>query len=108
MKGKLPGVGRLFVLPGVGQCGMPRLLLPSAPSPEGSQGFPRRSAGGGMSEAPFLFQSLSQANDEVPPPKEPPPSNATSSSSSVTVAGASPPLLSVALGVAAALLLHLR
>lgn len=69
--------------------------------------FPAALLSGGMSEAPFLFQSLSQASDEVSPPKELAPSN-TTSSSSVNVAGASPPLLSVALGVAAALLLHLR
>lgn len=61
---------------------------------------------GGMSEASFLSQCLGQASEKEPP-KNPVPSNSTTSSGLSPPCG-SPPLLSMALAVAAALLLHLR
>lgn len=61
---------------------------------------------GGMSDARSLFQSLGQASDEAPPPKDAAPRNATVIRS-LSPPCARPPLLAVALGVLAALFLHL-
>lgn len=62
-----------------------------------------------MSETLFLSQCLSQANNGATTSKDPALSNTTSrTSSNLSPPCASPPLLCVALGVLAALLLPLR